>query len=141
MPYAGKPFISRPCSDAKTAKQLAALNACKALLDDRLLSEDLLPKKRKFDETDDDEDEVLKHRGTKNFKDYYKVSLVEDLRYDQNIQHGHLYKFDSVLSKTAEFTKNSPYRPEEYDEKIGVIVTSKLPPISLLSNVFYTLSG
>ena len=140
-PYAGKPFISRPCSDAKTTKQLASLKACKALFDDRLLSDDLLPKKRKYDETDDDEDDALKRRGTKNFKDYYKVSLVEDLRYDQNKQLGHLYKLDSVLSKTAEFTKNSPHRPEEYDEKIGVIVTNKLPLISLSRNVFYTLSG
>ena len=139
-PYAGKPFISRSCSDPKTAKQLAALKACKALLDDRLLPEDLLPKKRKFDETDDDEDDALKRRGTKNFKDYYQVSLVKDLSYNQN-KLGHLYKFDSVLSKEAEFTKNSPHRPEEYDEKIGVIVTSELPLISLSRNVLYTLSG
>ena len=140
-PYAGKPFCGRSSSDQKAAKQKAALLACKALFDDGLLEHDLLPKKRKFIDIDDIECIDDKRRGTKNVKDYYKVSLVKELSCYKKGHLFHLYRIDSVLTKAAKNTKNTPHRPENYNERIGIIVNQKLPSIAMSKNTYYTLSG
>ena len=123
--YSGQPFQGPPSVCRKKAKQRVALLACKALHRDGFLGDDLRPKKRKRglldEELCDDEKEYGK-RGTKSRKEYYPVSLANELRLDQHDEQCFLYKINHETDKDNREEDNGV-------STIGFLVSQQLPEI------------
>jgi endoribonuclease Dicer len=142
-PYSGIPFYGPRCSEATRAKQKVAILACKRLHKDGLLGNDLLPKRKKFDSSEESSDDDMsnKKRGTKSFKEYYPVSLASQFDFDYEAKNFYLYRINTELVEKALDTRNPPYVPELHSAKMGILVSQELPPIFLSTNHFYSLSG
>ena len=142
-PYSGRPFNGPPCATKKRAKQEVAKLACKKMHEDGLLGDDLLPKKRNIDVLVDGlsgDELLLGKRGKSSRKDYYNIG-VNELKFDPCLENYFLYKISTKLVNEATNPKYSLFRPELYDQKIGILVNQEISPIAHSSHFLYIPSG